>query len=537
MHSSTSSASSISSTSSTSSGASGSSIASGSSGLCLAALALLVAGCFPELPPLEPDALDDAIAADTAPGETDTAAGETDAPASRVPLLLAVAPRPHEVGVSPSVEVHFDFDRPMSVPPEDGIVFYSDVRGFIDGALSVDPGHRVRFRPTQPLHRGERVFATVGPVVTSATGDFIGAPQVTSFHVATPAGTPRFTRTTHREGTGVRLLAGYFDGDDKLDLILLRGLGGAGTYFLSGTEDGFATSVAIDTELTVTAGVVADFDGDGHLDVALTAFGANGRLLLGRGDGRFVQAEGSLPFQSGVAIAAADLDADGDIDLVLLTATHATLLHNNGDGSFSMGSRLPVEPEASGLVVDDLNGDGLPDIAVTHTMCCSGPGLLRLYLTSSLGYAQVDLDIGQGSKGLVSGDFNGDGWADLAVLQGVDQSVGIMLNDGAGGFGAPITYATGSPGDAIATGDLTGDGRLDLVVANSVAHTADDVRGYLRFMTNRGNGVFQLTETIETRSGPSLDVILADIDGDGDLDALVVGPSGITIHDNEAVDR
>ena len=68
----------------------------------------------------------------------------------------------------------------------------------------------------------------------------------------------------------------------------------------------------------------------------------------------------------------------------------------------------------------------------------------------------------------MAGDFNGDGRLDLAVANGYDNAVSVLLGNGDGTFQPQVTYAVGSGPDAIVAGDFTGDGRLDLAVADDV---------------------------------------------------------------------
>jgi subtilisin-like proprotein convertase family protein len=79
----------------------------------------------------------------------------------------------------------------------------------------------------------------------------------------------------------------------------------------------------------------------------------------------------------------------------------------------------------------------------------------------------VAVTAGGAPTGLASADFNGDGKADLVEANQSTNTIGVSLGDGAGGFGALTTYATGSNPYAVAVGQFSADTNLDIVVSNS----------------------------------------------------------------------
>ena len=123
---------------------------------------------------------------------------------------------------------------------------------------------------------------------------------------------------------------------------------------------------------------------------------------------------------------------------------------------------------------------------------------------------------------IATGDFNGNGKPDLAVVSGNGSSaseVSILLNSGSG-FAAPTSFAAGQSGfNGIATGDFDGDGKLDLAVTGGNGTTV---------FHGLGNGMFQMIQTYPTGSG-SHAVIAVDVNGDGRLDLAVVGNGNLNI--------
>jgi cysteine-rich repeat protein len=124
---------------------------------------------------------------------------------------------------------------------------------------------------------------------------------------------------------------------------------------------------------------------------------------------------------------------------------------------------------------------------------------------------------GGGTRALAVADLNGDGHADIAAINPANNTVGVLLGDGAGGFAAPVTYATGTGPAAIAAGDFDGDGRIDLAVVNATAGTVGILRG-------TGGGAFTAGASIAIAAGATA-IAAGDLDGDGNLD-LAIAASG-----------
>ena len=189
------------------------------------------------------------------------------------------------------------------------------------------------------------------------------------------------------------------------------------------------------------------------------------------------------------------------------------------------GSPLTVGTNPRALVVADFNGDGFPDIAVANF----GSGSVAVLLgDGSGGFTAASgspLTVGTGPTAIATGDFNGDGNADLAVANSNDNTVSILLGDGSGGFtaasGSPLTVGTGPT--AIATGDFNGDGNADLAVANSNDNTVSILLG-------DGSGGFTAASgsPLTVGTGPTA-IATGDFNGDGNADLAVANSNDNTV--------
>ena len=305
----------------------------------------------------------------------------------------------------------------------------------------------------------------------------------------TPATASPFTA-----GTGPRAIAvGDFNNDGHLDIAVANNGSNNLTILLGTGTGGFNIIAGVPAPTTGTSPVsiaVGDFNGDGSQDLAVANSGsANITILLGNGTGLFAAAAGS-PFAAGTqpsSIVVADFNGDGHQDVATANngSDDVTVLLGSGAGRFSQASGNPFSMGAGSgpiyLAVGDFNKDGTPDLAVAENLTGKVHVLLGSGVAPSWTLTQPSgspFTLGTtGPYSVVMGDFNADGNQDLAFSNFGSHDVAILLGTGTGSFsiasGSPFVIGASSESEFAAVGDFNGDGIEDLAVTrfngNSVA--------------------------------------------------------------------
>ena len=268
------------------------------------------------------------------------------------------------------------------------------------------------------------------------------------------------------------------------------------------------------TGQNVNNAAVADFNGDGIVDMAISLPDANEvQVLLGNGDGSFTPMP-AIPATGVFVVATGDFNRDGKADLVLVNPGPGTLtiLLGNGDGTFTAGATIPVAGGPQAIAVGDFNGDGNADLAVVDF---SADAVTVLLGNGDGTFTEVPSSPTTGNQpaAIAVADFNGDGILDLAVsnLNGGNPdpgSVTVLLGNGDGTFTpTAASPVTGSVPNSIAVGDFNGDGKADLVTGNAGSNTASVLLG-------NGDGTFAAPLSPAAGTNP-LFVAVGDFNGDG----------------------
>ena len=313
------------------------------------------------------------------------------------------------------------------------------------------------------------------------------------------------------------------NGDGKADIISSNDDGGDVTILL-GNGDGTVNvpSVGYATGgYPWTPAIVADFNGDGFQDILVPDDAFSFAFLKGYGDGSF---RAALDYYSPIAddlyaygyeVATGDFNGDGIPDFVVGNCCNSTVgitvFLSRPDGSMQPGINYGVG-NLEYVAVADFNGDKKLDIAATN----NSTGMVQIFTGNGDGTftagATFATDVANyNSQGLVAGDFNKDGYPDLAVINYNDGNIGILINDKTGNFLPVVPYTlTASGSSKIVAGDLNGDGNLDLVVPMSSGSN-------VAILLGNGDGTFQAESDLAVVANP-YDAVIADLNGDGKMD-------------------
>jgi hypothetical protein len=334
------------------------------------------------------------------------------------------------------------------------------------------------------------------------------------------------------------------NGDGWLDLYAVQGDEGPGLLYINNQDGTFSEEAAARgaqlNGLYGTGASAADFDNDGDIDLGISVYYGNSRVLVNDGTGNFTS-EIVLPFpfdERTFSSSWGDVDNDGYLELAIgmwigRNAPHNTQglhLYKNNAGTlqdYEFRTTPRIDSHIFAPRFADLNGDGLQDLHVIADYAES-----RIYM--NIGGGMFDGDWGYGGlndMGHAIADYDKDGDLDIFTTD-IETNNGNTLwdNDGLGNFtnvSARAGIADGGWAWAGSFGDLDLDADLDIYHVNGFSGDGGMWQDYpsLLFMNN-DDGTFTdvaACANAEAAIGSmGRGMHFFDYDNDGDLDIFIV---------------
>ena len=385
--------------------------------------------------------------------------------------------------------------------------------------------------------------ASAGTALVTVTNPTPGGGTSNSqvFQISAPTPGANFNQTTLTAGTSPqRNIAADFNHDGIIDLAAADGPNNQVLVMLGKGDGTFQSPVSYKVGNNPSSLIAADFDNDGKLDIAVANYNDNDVIVLkGNGDGTFhwngiLTFTGSGPWD----LAVGDFNGDSRLDLAVVNSTGGSisiLLGNgdatfNGEGSFQPRADFPTNANPGQMTVGDFNGDGFLDLAVANFGGFAG-NTVSVLLGNGNGTfkPKVDYATSLAPLSVVAADFNGDGKLDLAVADscgtsspcGRPGSLSILLGVGDGTFESHVDYDAGSFPYTVIAGDFNGDGKLDVAIS-------DLDSSQVTILSGVGDGTFQNPVVLPANGSP-VGLLAADFNGDGEMDLAVGTGSGIDV--------
>lgn len=268
-------------------------------------------------------------------------------------------------------------------------------------------------------------------------------------------------------------------------------------------------------------------------------------MRLGNGTGNFPAGTSygtPTTIESISDMATADFNGDNCLDLAITKVGGYNTAPSNAV-KILLGNCLGVfDPPAANLTyammfggaqdieVSDFNVDGRPDIAAT----APNSNVIQILINNGAGGFNAPLNTtSNGARKIASADFNRDCIPDLAVTRSGTNIVTTFLGNGAGGFGAPNPIGVPIEMDGVVVGDFNRDRKTDIAFRNVTSLT-----GNPNFIILPGNGAgsfgtaFSLTLPVSASSANSMAVL--DVNKDGRADILVSRQGGMALYHGDS---
>ena len=331
---------------------------------------------------------------------------------------------------------------------------------------------------------------------------------------------------------------GDFNNDGYLDAVLASFVIDRVVIYLGDGNGSFGPRIIqmISYDVFIAALEVADFNNDGKLDVVISDSNSNTfGILLGKGNGSL---ETPIVYSTGDSyglnkLSVGDLNGDHYVDIVFHSRINHSIvvLFGSVNGSFASAMILSLSSESliDTLLIDDLNGDTIPDIIFSDNGL--GDGTIGVYYGRDNGSFAILKNYVIATNAFLFAfrtcDFNNDQQIDLVVSDGKNAVLFILFRNQSEPFSTPIivSLANSSHPIAIAIADFNQDQHLDMAILNSGTNNIDI------FLGNE-SGYFNMSVTLSTGADSSPNAIITDDfnhDHQPDLAVVNIGTNNLVI--------
>jgi hypothetical protein len=326
-------------------------------------------------------------------------------------------------------------------------------------------------------------------------------------------------------GVPYSIVTADFNHDGNLDLAV-SDLGANQISILLGKGDGTFHPARTFSVPSCAGLAVGDFNGDGVPDLAVVEYANYGTgvlgVYLGNGNGTFRKGDSYTLGPGTVWLAVADFNGDGYLDVAVANSgsdEHGTngsvmVLFGKGNGTFGkpMTYKLPGGPFA--IAAGDLNGDGHPDLVVT-----ADAGTVAILMNTGAGEFRHTKTYAAGGEpaGVAIAALRHDGKGRQDLVISCVQGVGVLLGNGDGTFGKETIYSTGGIGQApsnAVVADFNGDGNPDIADVLFEGNSA--------LLYGKGDGTFKAAIPITINVGGGTSLATGDFDNGQAPDLAII---------------